>query len=364
MKKIIAILLVLVLSLGLVACGGGDDDSAINLDVEADELAGTSDTFGTVDVTATKDAYNPLTGLSNMASDRVGMRPYSISVNNIYDCWPQYGISQADMIVEMETEGGITRMMALYSDIREVPLIGSVRSLRDQFMEAIFPVEPIIVHIGTSIYADKAVAENNFRTLDGNNLPAAIYVDRARMATYATEHCKFTSGALIDAELENARIKPESTGATVSFFNFADPSEVIVPTDGAANTVNFDFSNYGDGDFRYDTESCKYLKYQYNGKAQVDAGNNNQQLAFDNVVILFAEISTIDGTQLVKVDYQAGGEGYYFTQGQYQKITWEKTEYANPFKFYAADGSEITLNAGISYLGVVRSTNLDTLVIA
>lgn len=364
MKKIISILLVLLLALGLVACGGGDD-TQINLDVEADQAAEMSDTYGTVEVTAEKTAYNPLTGLNNMASDRVGMRPYAISVNNIYDCWPQYGISQADILVEMETEGGITRMMALYADIREVPLVGSVRSLRDQFMEAVFPVEPIIVHIGTSIYADKAVAEHNFRTLDGNNLSKAMYFDRDRYASgYAWEHCTFTSGQLIDEQLENARIKPEST-SSVSFFNFAEEGTTVTPTDGAANTVTFKFSSYGDGDFRYDEASGQYLKYQYGGKAQVDAGNNDKQLAFDNVVILFADIEDIEGTNgLVHVNYQNGGEGYYFSQGQYQKITWEKEDYANPFKLYAADGSELQVNTGISYLGVVRNTELDTLEIA
>ncbi|MEG1984411.1 MAG: DUF3048 domain-containing protein [Oscillospiraceae bacterium] len=363
MKKIISIILVLTLALTLVACGKGDD-SQIDLNVEADELAGLSDTYGTVDVAATKDALNPLTGLHNMPSDRVGMRPYSVSVNNIYDCWPQYGISQADVIVEMETEGGITRMMAMYADTREVPLIGSVRSLRDQFMEAIFPMDPIIVHIGTSIYADKAVAENNFRTLDGGNIPGAIYYDRARNATYATEHCKFTSGKLIDEALDEARIKTEKTTTTEKMFNFADEGTVITPTDGAASTVKFMFSSYGDGDFRYDAATKQYQKFQYKGKAQVDAGNDNKQLAFDNVLILFAEISQIDGTQLVKVNYQAGGEGYYFSQGQYQKITWTKGDYSSPFEIKTSDGSDLVLNAGISYLGVVRNTKASSLEIS
>ncbi len=360
MKKVISIILAFILATTLVACGN-NDDSQIDLNLEADSY---SDTYGTVEVTATKDAYNPLTGLNNMPSDRVGMRPYAISVNNIYDCWPQKGISKADMIVEMETEGGITRMMALYSDTREVALIGSVRSLRDQFMEAVFPVDPIIVHIGTSIYADRAVKAHNFRTMDGNTLTKAIYFDRALNGTKAQEHCSFTSGSLIDAMLEDARIKPESTSGNVSFFSFAEEGTTITPSDGAASTVNFRFSKYGDGDFRYDEATKQYLKFQYGGKAQVDADNNNKQLAFDNVVILFADVSTIDNTVLVKVDYSQGGEGYYFSQGQYQKITWSKDDYANPFKFFAADGSELVLNPGISYLGVVSNKQIDTMTIA
>ena len=366
MKKFLSIILCLILVFTLAACGGGNTEGGgIDLNPEADELAGTSETFGTVDVTATKDALNPLTGEHNMASDRVGMRPYSISVNNIYDCWPQYGISQADVIVEMETEGGITRMMAMYADTREVPLIGSVRSLRDQFLEVIFPMDPIVVHIGTSIYADKAVAEHNFRTLDGGTIPAAIYVDRQRMASYATEHCKFTSGQLIDETLDKAKIKSESSSTNETMFNFVEEGTTVTPTDGAATSVNWLFSTSykGDGTFDYDEATGTYLKSQY-GQKQVDAGNEDKQLAFDNVIVLFADISNIEGTVLVHVDYQSGGTGYYFSQGQYQQITWGKGDYSSNFVFKTADGEDLQVNTGKTYLAVVRDDLADRLTIA
>ncbi len=362
MKKIIALILCLILSFTLVACGGGGG-SAIEIDPELDELEGTSDYYGTVDVTATKDAYNFLTGRNDMASDMVGLRPYAISVNNIIDCWPQYGISQADIIFEMETEGGITRMMALFMDTREVPLIGSVRSLRDQFMEAVFPLNPIIVHIGTSIYADKAIAENNFRTLDGGNLPQAIYVDRQRMQSYATEHCKFTSGQLIDETLPVAKIKRELTTTVTSAFNFVPEGETTVPTSGDATSVKYVFSQGYDGDFRYNAETKQYEKYQH-GKAQVDAGNDSKQLSFDNVFLLFADIQQIEGSYLVHVDYTKGGEGYYFSQGKYEHVTWTKANYANNFEFKTDSGEELQVNPGITHFGVVRDTRANELVIS
>ncbi len=139
MKKIIAALLLAALALTLSGC----EKNAIIIDPLEDELAGTSDYYGTVEVSADKTAYNYLTGNNDMAADLVGKRPYAVSVNNILECWPQYGLSQADIIYEIETEGGITRMMALFMDIRGVPLIGSIRSLRDQFSEAVYPLDPI-----------------------------------------------------------------------------------------------------------------------------------------------------------------------------------------------------------------------------
>ncbi len=370
MKKFLSILCCLTLIFCLAGCFGSGDDSGngnggINLDPVADELAGASNYYGTVDVSASKDALNPLTGKHDMASDRVGMRPYAVSVNNIYECWPQYGISQADVIVEMETEGGITRMMAMYADTREVPLIGSVRSLRDQFLEVVFPMDPIVVHIGTSIYADKAVAEHNFRTLDGGNVQSAIYVMPERRSSYAIEHTKFTSGQLIDEALAKAKIKSESSSTNDTMFNFVEEGTVVTPTDGPASHVEWIFSTSyrGDGTFDYDEATAKYLKSQY-GKAQVDAGNDNTQLAFDNVILLFADISNIEGTVLVKVDYQAGGTGYYFSQGQYQEITWGKGDYSSNLVFKTADGEDLQVNTGTTYLAVVRDNLADRLTIS
>ena len=54
---------------------------------------------------------NPLNG-EPMKQAYAG-RPVAVVVNNLKQALPQQGISQADIIYEIEAEGGITRMMAL-----------------------------------------------------------------------------------------------------------------------------------------------------------------------------------------------------------------------------------------------------------
>lgn len=356
MKRIIAALLLAALALTLCGC----EKNAIIIDPLEDELAGTSDYYGTVEVSADKTAYNYLTGNDDMAADLVGKRPYAVSVNNILECWPQYGLSQADIIYEIETEGGITRMMALFMDIRGVPLIGSLRSFRDQFLEAVYPLDPIVVHYGTSVYVDKTLAQNNIRTLDGMQLPSAVYVDRERLETYATEHCKFTSAQLISETLPAAKIKETLNTRVEHAFNFAQAGEEVVPGGGAAQELLFSFSSYGGGEFHYDEPSQKYLKWQY-GKPQLDAGNEDEQLAFDNVFVLFAAIGQLDDTALVAVDYAAGGEGVYLSRGRYESFTWAKTAIENNFVFTDSDGNELEVSRGNSYVAVVRDTRADKL---
>ena len=372
MKKKISILLFIIIILSLTGCkgiGGFMEEPVVNTGIDDlssyyERLQGDGE-IGTVAVTGDKSAYNPLTGEYNMAQDRVGQRPIAVSVNNIQQSWPQYGISKADFIVEIETEGGITRLMCLFSDAREVDMIGSVRSLRDQFIEALFPLDPIIVHIGTSIYADKAIAQYNFKTLDGGNHSSAIWTDRARAAVYATEHTKFTGGSAIEKGIINAKISTESY-SSISAFNFIDPDETkIIPKSGKAANVKYNFSSYYDGDFRYDETTGTYKKWQF-GRPQVDAGNDNKQLEFDNLFLLFADISLYpnQGSGLVDVKYEKGGEGYYFSQGYYEKITWRKDDYPSNFSFYKSDGTELEVNVGKTHLGVVDDDYISRLVIS
>ncbi len=360
MKKTVAALLCLLLMFGLFGCGKGIDIE------EEDVFKGNETAPYTKPVTSAKTAFNYLTGEMNMAEDRVGMRPYCISVNNVNGSWPQYGISKADILMEMETEGGITRMLALYTDLREVERIGSVRSLRNQMIMATNQIDPIIVHIGTSIYADKMVAENNIKSLDGDINNQLIWFDNDRYsAGYASEYCKFTSGGYIDDVMADKGIPAESSATVESFFKFTDAETPVELSGGDAKTVNFKMteSTSYDGDFRYDEATGTYLKFQ-RGEKQVD-GLDNSQVAFTNVLVLFAKTTVIDQkAQIVDIDFQGGGEGYYFSNGKFEKITWVKDDLNSGYTFTKEDGTELVMNIGKTCVCIGRSTNVSSMKIA
>lgn len=146
-----------------------------------------------------------------------------------------------------------------------------------------------------------------------------------------------------------------------SYFNFTEPGTIVTPAGGTAESLKFRFSSSGyDGDFRYDSAQQKYLKFQ-RGNPQMDAAVN-EQLAFDNVLLLFANIETVEfKAGLVKVDFVSGGIGYYCSQGNYEEIDWIKEDYSCLFQFTKKDGTELVLNTGNTMLCVTRSTNYNTL---
>ncbi len=307
--------------------------------------------------------YNYLTGLCDLAPERAGQRPFAVSVNNNYASWPQYGVSRADIVVEIETEGGITRLMALYSDPSDVGYIGSVRSLRHQFIQAVGQWDPIITHIGTSTVAEEWVWGCGLTTLNGYYTEDFLYIDRVRMETYASEHCKFTENDLLYAGCETLGIDTALSREMPPAFNFTtDPENKIIPATGDARRVTFEFSGLYDGELRYHPLAQKYYKWQ-DGEPQIDAGNNDAQMCFDNCLLLLAYIGGIADTELVDVDYSGGGEGFYFSQGRYEHITWQKPAWDADFIFRRDDGSELVLNTGTTYLAVIRDYFDDTVVI-
>ena len=55
--------------------------------------------------------------------------------------------------------------------------------------------------------------------------------------------------------------------------------------------------------------------------------------------------------------------GYYVTNGKAIPVTWIKPSATEPTRYYDADGNEITINTGKTYVALVPDDNWDELVI-
>ena len=79
------------------------------------------------------------------------MRPVAIMIGNNDRSRPQINIDKADMYMEAETEGGITRIMAVFAGNSRVPnTIGPIRSARTPFIKSAESLDSIYVHAGGS----------------------------------------------------------------------------------------------------------------------------------------------------------------------------------------------------------------------
>ena len=298
------------------------------------------------------EGMDPLTGLALDRSAAVVLRPTAVMIDNVQAALPQRGISEAGIVCESVTEGGITRLMAVFSSPEKIPDVGPVRSARDQFVQLAIPLDALFVHAGGSVQAVRMLSAYNWenRCVNGYVQSGALTLDTQRNASLSIEHCWFTSGAQIleTAQKYDLDLSDESVPAA---FSFAE--EPRVPSEGAAADVYIRFSGYANSRLQYDASSEKYVKWQF-GAPHIDE-NTGGQLAFDNVLVLFAPTEKYEDGVVTKVDFTYGGGGFYISRGGWESIRWLKGAPEQPLRIVLPDATEtpVQINPGTTYLAVV-----------
>ena len=302
---------------------------------------------------------NPLTGLP-CAEETLNLRPLAIMINNMSVAQPQLGISKADIIYEVPVEGGITRMLALYQDIADVGVIGSVRSARPYYLDLAQGHDAVYIHAGGSNQAYELLKSRGVTHLDGVNgsRQDIFYRDSNRRSSMGYEHSLVTSSERIEKFLPTYKFRLEHEEDYEVKMTFADDMEL---KDGAA-AANFDvvFSSSKKTSFEYNEEEGKYYLSQYK-KAYKD-GANDEQVSATNVLILKTKIAQIPGDKegRLTVTLTGSGSGYFICGGKAVEIGWSKAGALSPFVYKLKDGSELTFRTGRTYICIVpQDTNID-----
>lgn len=312
----------------------------------------TEETTEPVDTTPVLNE-NPLTGEYNLTDGAVGKRPVAVMVNNVKKSMPQYGIAQADIIFEIPVEGFLTRFMAVYADYTQMPKICSVRSCREYFPAIAKGFDAVYVYSGMAAPIRDYVNSLNMTEFEGARNHGNLFGrdQERRDAGYSLEHTFYFDGTGIVESMEERNLRSdileEKKGTAFSFYE----SEVaVVPEGKACTAVNINFGA-AKATLMYDEITNLYWK-DFNGEPQID-GVTETQLAFMNVFVLETTIGTSDNGTHKDVDWH-GGKGYYMTKGTMQEITWAKKDEASDLVFYNANGEELHINRGKSYIAINR----------
>ena len=76
-------------------------------------------------------------------------------------------------------------------------------------------------------------------------------------------------------------------------------------------------------------------------------------LNFRNVIAISADTYAYDNYGRLKVNLISTGEGYYFCGGKYETITWKRDSVSDCFHYFRADGSELTISEGKTYVMIL-----------
>lgn len=282
-------------------------------------------------------------------------RPFAVMLNNIKVASPQSGIGQADIVYEALTEAGITRFLAIYSEIGEdtpaAERLGSVRSARHYFVSFADEYDAIFVHFGETTYAAKKMKKLGIDHITG--MYGAGVASFYRDNTIKAPHNAFASLKGIRTGVERAGFRTEYEEGYESHFRFyaEDTAPYGAQDAQAADRLTLGFSAYMAPYFVYDPEAGVYARFQFDGE-HTDY-NTKEQLTFKNLIIQLVDEWNIDKNGYQTMDIEdAEGKGYYITNGVCVPVTWRKNESKRFMRYYDENGEELTINPGKTYIAV------------
>ena len=300
---------------------------------------------------------NPLNGkpLDEPYTGRI----VAVVINNLKDALPHHGVSAADIFYEAETEGGITRCLAVYSDLSGVGSIGPVRSARTFFNNLSLSYDAPIVHCGGSVRGRNAYADRDggkitdWEHLDQVYNGSYFFRDQARYSSgYNWEHTLFTTGEDLLRAMDD---KGYSTTQEQNFgLNF---DEEITLNGQAVNKLVVHFRGSKTTTFTYNPDNHLYHTEQY-GSTYIDA-NTGEQMTFRNVMVLYTDQSFRHDGEYSRSYYElvGEGEGVLSIDGQLVNIHWSRSELSEPFVYTLEDGTPVTLGIGSTYIAIAAETS-------
>ena len=295
---------------------------------------------------------HPLTGLP-VSSDMTAIRPLAIMINNAPDAQPQLGVSRADIIYEVPVEGGRTRMLALYQDVTDVGVIGSIRSSRAYFVDIEQSYDAVYIFGGGSPEAYSILAARDITRLDGVNgtRTQIFYRDRQRSQTMLFEHTLVTSGELISRWLPTYNFRLEHPDGYKPNLTFAEDG--TPPGGSPAEDFTVRFSSGKSTTFSYLADQKLYYLGQF-GKSYKD-GNDDTQLSFTNVLILKTSVANIPGDSegRLRIATTGSGTGWFICGGEYIEIEWSRNDVSSQFEYTLKDGTELVFGQGKTYICIV-----------
>lgn len=303
------------------------------------------------------DGINPLTGQPCQEPALMPLSPALVSVTNFpVTARPQAGLSFASYIYELFIGEGMTRFLSMFycnfpvvSD--DVPpdqsVIGPIRSGR-------LPYESV-----RKLYNGFLVMASADPTV-GANLGASIRV-------FGSDSDDINSALIDVSELQSVAQASSEPGKPPNLTGNRFESQ---PPEGgqAANDLWVFYSFLNQALWTYNPELGSYLRNQDNADGSgvftpATDRINGEQLAFENVIVLFGEHSVLNKTgTMIDINLMyTRNKAYLFRDGMAYRIFWttiggdyeKSTGRLRPIKFIDANGNPFPMKPGSTWVHMV-----------
>ena len=287
-----------------------------------------------------------ISALTGRAAENPGRRPVAVMVSNDAAARPQWGIGTADLLIEANTGGENTSLMAVFDSLEKAVKVGPVCQGRDLFLQLVMPVNAIPMYIGSDIYTSNLVNWFTYQPLDGVYIGVNAYnLDGQRDLTAPQELSWYADNRLIQSAMESYGQSVD--GETPTFFYF---DEAAAPAKGNGYRLDIGYGAQRTAQLVYDEGEDSYFLKE-NDQDQLDGTLEDGRVRCTNVILLMASSGFKDDG--VTRDYDmTGGDGLYLSGGGAVQIKWQKGEADQPLQLFDAEGQPLSVRPGRSYIGV------------
>lgn len=367
-KKWMACVLAAGMALSLAACGSGDSSDAEGAHgfetIPAGEEAPESvTTEAAAEATSEEESayvlpedmyFSELTG-EPISRDIENQRPVAIMVDNDARALPHFGISGCDIMYEMmnsTANNRITRLMAVFKDWGAIEKVGSIRSIRPTNILVGQEYDAVLCHDGGPFYINDYLSRYPYHF---SGTFSRVNNGKAR------EFTEFCLSGDLDKNFSSSSFSTDYDDRKQSgeHFQFAPYEGTEVSLDELysenvvdATNLQFPFYNTSSG-LKYNSDTQTYDYYEFGSACQ--DGGDGAQVTFKNVIIQDCDFNQLDEHGYLIYNCIGGGQGFYCTNGKAIPIQWTKDSEGGYTKFYDADGNEITLNTGKTYITLIPS---------
>ncbi len=344
---IVAIVAVVAIIIGVVVLGGDKKDEPVATTPDQVVVPDTTEEEPfELEFNAEGQVRSFLTG--EFVDEEKGLRrPLALMVENTKEAIPQYGLGSASVIYESPVEGSITRLMAIFEDWDNLEVIGNVRSCRPYYVYFANEFNAIYAHAGQSIHGKVLLETGIIDDLNGVDDTAVVNAMFFRSSKGKAPHNLYTSGEGVNKGIALKGYSTSYADGYTGHFKFATDEENTLSKGEDCEAFKM-YYFYNHPYFIYDKESGLYKRYQFKG-AQID-GNTNEQLTAKNIIIQNVDYSMYEQTQYLNITVTGTGTGKYITNGKMIDITWQKASEYDQTHYYDADGKEIKLNPGVTWV--------------
>jgi len=275
----------------------------------------------------------------------------AIVVENHPDARPQSGLDQADVIYETLTEGGISRFLAMYQS-KEPEVVGPVRSVRKYFLDLIGGYgDPLFMHIGGAV-SDNPEA-NALAVLAQRSVKSVGLLN----GTFYRVSDRFAPHNAYSNAIELRKIAQGAGWTSISGLDVWKYKDAVAPVENVTvPEISINWGSWGENvwsvSWQFDGETNQYKRFHQTVE-HVDA-LTGKQLSARNVVVLSTGMrSANDGTARIVVDVMGSGVAKVFRDGTVVEGTWSKPTWDVNYIFTDAQGQEILMNRGNTWVMVV-----------